>query len=285
MLESRNLEVHVVDHCNLDCVGCSHESPLMPRRFEDPETLATALCRLWEHYRAPLVKLLGGEPLLHPALADIIESVHAVTQARVRVVTNGVLLTRFSDRVVGADEVHVSVYPGVRVHDDDELRDLACRLQAPITLERFDRFRWHRAVKRHDSASADRVFRTCQLFHVWGCHTVREARFYPCPPAATWSDTDEFVDLTVDDDLGLRLENLLVRQSPLIACRECLGSVGEQFSHRRGWRSGTHAGVSGVIDVAMVRRLEANPDAWNDCYEYTRTVHPSGHIELHDETR
>jgi hypothetical protein len=27
--------------------------------------------------------------------------------------------------------------------------------------------------------------------------------------------------------------------------------------------------------------LEGNPDASNQCYEYRRTIHPSGRVEIH----
>jgi RIO kinase 1 len=29
----------------------------------------------------------------------------------------------------------------------------------------------------------DRIFRTCQIAHVWRCHTVENGRFYRCPPS------------------------------------------------------------------------------------------------------
>jgi hypothetical protein len=32
------LEHHIVDHCNLNCIGCSHFSPLAEKWFEDFET-------------------------------------------------------------------------------------------------------------------------------------------------------------------------------------------------------------------------------------------------------
>ena len=35
MIES--LEYHIVDHCNLNCAGCSHFSPLAEHWFVDPE--------------------------------------------------------------------------------------------------------------------------------------------------------------------------------------------------------------------------------------------------------
>lgn len=283
--ESKNLEVHVVDHCNLDCVGCSHESPLMASRAEDPDRLASALTALWQHYRAPLVKLLGGEPLLHPRLGEVVEAVRRSTDARVRVVTNGTLLRRRWRNLVGVDEVHVSLYPGVELPPEDELLAIASDIGAPITTQAFDTFRWHRVPSRHDRRLTQRVFETCQLYQDWECHTLRDGWFYPCPPAATWSRTGEGVDLHGHEDIPAALDRLLDRHEPLGACASCLGSVGRAFPHRQGWRSATESPVDAMVDGAFLVRLEHQPDAWNDCHEYQRTVHPSGDVQLHPPRR
>ena len=38
--------VDIVDHCNLNCKGCGHFSPLAPKSFLDIETFETDLRRL-----------------------------------------------------------------------------------------------------------------------------------------------------------------------------------------------------------------------------------------------
>ena len=280
MYRSKNLEIHTVDHCNLDCVGCSHESPLMVSRVEDPDRLAAALQALWKYYEAPLVKLLGGEPLLHPALGDVVQAVRTTTGARVRAVTNGTLLRSRYRHLHGVDEVHISHYPGVEIPLDAELQEMAAELGIPITLQGFDAFRWHRVAEPHSPDLTARIFETCQMYHSWECHTLREGWFYPCPPAATWSSTGEGVDLLdPSEQVPRALDRLLGRGEPLEACASCLGSAGQLFRHRQGWRSSldTQPGLS--VDEDFLDQLERTPDAWNDCYEYRRTFHQSGHIE------
>lgn len=279
---SKNLEIHVADHCNLDCVACSHESPLMVRRLEDPDRLAEALSALWLHYRAPLLKLLGGEPLLHPRIGEVIRAASAATGARIRVVTNGTLLGRRYSLLNGVDEIHVSSYPGVSIPSDHELLQMAANLGAPITVQTFDAFRWHRSPKRDDRRLTERIFRTCQLFHSWQCHTLRGGWFYPCPQAATWGDQVDGVDLlTPGQDVAAALDRLLLRDEALTTCAACLGSVGRLLPHRRGWRSAPETLASSGVDHDFLARLEEKPDAWNHCYEYRRTLHPSGKVESH----
>ena len=42
------LEHHIVDHCNLNCVGCSHFSPISNPWFEDIEDFKRDFERLAE---------------------------------------------------------------------------------------------------------------------------------------------------------------------------------------------------------------------------------------------
>lgn len=283
MYYSKNLEIHTVDHCNLDCVGCSHESPFMVRRFEDPRLLGYALSKLWTCYQAPLVKLLGGEPLLHPAINEVISVVKAITGSRVRLVTNGTLLLRRYQRLQSIDEIHISSYPNTPIPGDDDIRAIAAELDAPITIQKFGHFRWHRSPPRNDPALTGRIFATCQLYHAWQCHTLRDGWLYPCPPAATWSSSRaEGVNLLeLDSNLNERVEKLLSRRAPLASCNECLGSVGQRFEHRFGWRKSTDSITTGTPDFDFLLSLESNAESHNGCFEYERTIYPSGRIELH----
>lgn len=280
MFASRSLEIHVVDHCNLDCVGCSHESPLSPHRAEEPRRLSQALSVLFQFYRPELIKLLGGEPLLHRNLADVVAAIKERTDRPVRLITNGVLLPRRLDSLRQIDEIHISSYPGSAIPSDEELAKIARELGAPITIEAFPNFRWHRSTTRGDPSITDRVFATCQLFHRWQCHTVRDGRFYPCPPAATWSArTDESVDLLAKGlDHHKALERLLVREAPFDACGECLGSVGIQYEHRLGWHKQHDLAPEPGVDYDFLQRLEVNPDATNGCFVYKRVIMPDGNI-------
>ena len=282
MYESKNLEIHVVDHCNLDCIGCSHESPLMPKRHEDPVLLYRSLKALWQCYRAPLLKLLGGEPLLHPAIEEIIDVAKKSTGARVRLVTNGVLLERRYKRLRGVDEIHISLYPSAIIPDDAVLSEIAAELGAPLTVQAFGQFRWHRSLPRTDSALTDDIFSTCQMYHAWECHTIREGWLYPCPPAATWGNSShEGINLLEDcADREDQIRRLFTRNTPLRTCHECLGSVGPLLRHETGWRARDNEPQKHVVDSNFIRVLQQDAGANNQCYAYMRIHLPDGHVQV-----
>ena len=88
-------EINVVEHCNLSCRSCSHVSPAFRRTVIDPDALERDLSLLAEHYKVGTVRLLGGEPLLHPDLGAVVDAVRrSGIGERICVVTNGLLLPR-----------------------------------------------------------------------------------------------------------------------------------------------------------------------------------------------
>ena len=96
------IDVQVVDHCNLGCRGCLHFAPLAKPRFLD---LAEFERDLGELARIPglgsyltSLALMGGEPLLHPRLPEIVRMTRSyLPDAPVMVASNGLLLKRMGD--------------------------------------------------------------------------------------------------------------------------------------------------------------------------------------------
>ena len=91
----RFLQIHLTEHCNLNCKGCTHFSPLAKEKYLGLDELDGMLDNI-EPFLDKWFKrleLLGGEPLLHPDIEKIIELTrkHFKT-TEVRLVTNGVKL-------------------------------------------------------------------------------------------------------------------------------------------------------------------------------------------------
>src|SRR5262245_27405170 len=107
-------EVNVVHHCNLTCRGCFHLSPVFKKHYVTAESMQADLTCLAKYYHAGSVRLLGGEPLLHPDLLGMIAAARASgVSRRVVIVTNGLLLSKMPDVFWRAvDKVRISSYPG-----------------------------------------------------------------------------------------------------------------------------------------------------------------------------
>src|SRR6478672_8176845 len=84
-------ELPIVHHCNLSCRSCTHVSPAVPKHSVDPAELARDLAVMARHYHVRVARIMGGEPLLHPRLVEILRIVRGCGMSdRIRIVTNGV---------------------------------------------------------------------------------------------------------------------------------------------------------------------------------------------------
>ena len=96
------LDVQVCDHCNLRCAGCLHFAPLAEEHCLDVEAYERDLSCLAsvdgiEGYFGSIA-LMGGEPLLHPHVVDIVGITRAhFPRQNVVLCTNGLLLKRMGD--------------------------------------------------------------------------------------------------------------------------------------------------------------------------------------------
>jgi hypothetical protein len=90
-------DVHLADHCNLNCNGCDNFSPIAPKHFLEREAFERDCKRLSELTCGRLedICLLGGEPLLHPEITGIIETARTYfPKTEIGILTNGLLLPK-----------------------------------------------------------------------------------------------------------------------------------------------------------------------------------------------
>lgn len=89
----------MVDHCNLNCKGCDHLSPIADKWFADPNDYARDLQQLRKLFSGiHRICLLGGEPLLHPKIVRFLFSTRSCfPKADIEIMTNGILLDSMPD--------------------------------------------------------------------------------------------------------------------------------------------------------------------------------------------
>ena len=72
------LGIHVAEHCNLNCCGCNHYSPIAKSSFCDLSVLKHSLDKLKSGKVLKMFKsidLIGGEPLLNPDIVEVFKIV------------------------------------------------------------------------------------------------------------------------------------------------------------------------------------------------------------------
>jgi organic radical activating enzyme len=269
---SDNVEVNVVYHCNLACKACNHFSPIARATFVEADDVARDFRLLAQSYRAKSVKVIGGEPLLHPRLLDIVAALRRSDIAKeVQLATNGTLLAKAPDEVWRAfTSITVSSYDGFELTGDARRASEERASRLGVRFEVFDRpqFRQSHAERgTADPALRAKIYETCGIAHVYHSHTVAEGLFYKCPQAFFLprnlgpepGHTAEADGLPLASGPAFRDELLAYLNSPapLNTCGRCLGTAGRRFTHhqssRRDWSQGHEGAAEGLVDPESLR--------------------------------
>lgn len=95
------LEINLVDNCNLNCKGCAHFSNICDKNYVEVKKFEQDLKKITEIFDLYNFRLLGGEPLLHPNLKEILEIArYYLPSSRIVIVTNGLLLDKLSPEIL-----------------------------------------------------------------------------------------------------------------------------------------------------------------------------------------
>lgn len=275
-------EVNAVLHCNLRCRSCSHLSPAFGKHVADPEVVYRDLRALADVYRCAFVKVLGGEPLLHPRLGELLRAIRESGIApRTTICTNGIVVGHVDPSIWSlVDELEVSAYPNFELTDarTADLEMVASK-GTTVVVNSVPLFQESFALEgTSDDALVHRIYRACKVAHWWRCHTVIDGYFFKCPQSV-------FLPKILDEDWrlsGIRIDQArrsfrddLLRYLndplPLPACRRCLGTAGRVFAHeqirRADFVSSMAHTTEELIDIALLEADERHPSGTDVCTE------------------
>ncbi len=118
-LKDLNFVYSLSEHCNLNCAGCDHFSPIADKEFSDVEEFGRDIKRLSAIFsgKCRRIALMGGEPLLCPDINKyLIKSREYFKDSQICIVTNGLLLGKmrsdfFSSCLKNNIEIEYTKYP------------------------------------------------------------------------------------------------------------------------------------------------------------------------------
>jgi len=244
-----HFEIHVTDHCNLNCKGCGHFSNLCPPTFIGLDEFESDMSAVAEGLDVDDVWLLGGEPLLHPRIGELVRVARwFFPESRISVQTNSTLVTGMGDEFWDAlaetgTVLLCDLYPiGLPV---DEINSLGAKHGVTVewTGYRSEFFKLPIDIEgRQDAANS---FLRCE--GLCNCPVVRRGRIYPCPFAAYADvfagyfgldglDVTDADSMSVSDDRDPReIMDFLLR--PIPWCRHCDFDSFEMYPWGRSSRS------------------------------------------------
>lgn len=205
-----HLETHVCDHCNLNCKACNNFSPFVKEpSYADIDQFERDLKRLTELFTGiGRFFLLGGEPLLAPALCcEMIRCYRKYFPTNeLRVLTNATLILSMKDEFwdcVRENDViiHISLYPPVKERIDEIRERLESEKVRYIVFKEVETFAKHWTAYPFE----DEKFNNERCGSA-GCHYLRNGEISKCPDAM-------LVDFMVDGNAGLKSLGLNDREN------------------------------------------------------------------------
>lgn len=181
-----HFEIHMTDHCNLNCKGCGHFSNLSEPSFVQIDSFDRDLGAMAALFDPEQIYLMGGEALLHPNVPDLVRIARGhFPNTHLCLMSNGLLVTRMGEEFWQALAETRTVlicasYP-IKL-PVEEIDSLATKYR--VTLEwthpRTEFFRI--PIDLDGQQDPDLAFRRCD--GVGNCPIVRNGRLYPCAYAA-----------------------------------------------------------------------------------------------------
>lgn len=275
-----NMELVVNDHCNIACRQCNHASPVMKKWNTDPETTQATLGRLATIYRCDRLRILGGEPLLHPNLTELIAiAKQSGIGKKVQLTTNGMLLDRLSDEAWQTlDEIELSVYKMANLTNDTikSYQRKGEKFGTRVQPSHYDDFRMTFSTKgTQDQDLVNDIWKGCKMMNVWACHSVRGTHIYRCPQSiyamslTGRSMTEEGFDILNAADLRDGLMGFLGGAGPLKSCHYCVGSCGKKFAQngldRKSWKTDLDKPLEEMVDYELLERSKREANPVDDC--------------------
>ena len=97
------LEMNIVDNCNLNCKGCAHFSNIFDNGYVSLDSFTRDLIMLSNKFELYYFRLLGGEPLLHPNIIELVKIARKILKnTKIIIVTNGLLINKLNNDVLKA---------------------------------------------------------------------------------------------------------------------------------------------------------------------------------------
>jgi sulfatase maturation enzyme AslB (radical SAM superfamily) len=225
------LEVHLVDHCNLNCSGCGHYSQMASPTYTDLGRYETDIKRLGQLFRnITMIRLMGGEPLLHPDPASFVTVARSYfPRTDLWLVTNGTLLPKASAAFWEAcrntkTAIDLTIYPPFkqRAAEWQSLCDTEM-----VTCRTHEVHTFHKHMNLRGDSNKGRAFLRCR--NQFYSPFLQDGRLYTCPkPALVHYFNSKFgTEIAADSGINIHSSNTSAREildyidKPIETCKWC----------------------------------------------------------------
>ena len=181
-------EIHLTDHCNLNCQSCDNFSPLAKETFLDKKSFSNDFKQLSSLNGISItrLRLLGGEPLLHPSINHFLKvSRKYFPKAEIRLTTNGIKLSKMAKTFWETCKenniiIEITYYP-IDI-SKDKIMELAKTYGVlVIPFDRTDKViktSYRNPITEERKGNAKDNYNRC--YQRGRCMSLKDGKIYPC---------------------------------------------------------------------------------------------------------
>lgn len=192
------LEIHLVDHCNLNCKGCGHFSPLSPPTFLSVSEFEDDLKQLRKQIKKiEQLRLMGGEPLLHDDCLGFFKIARNIYKdSRLSLVTNGILLPKMTKDFLRKlkklkVEIQITSYSELYQNIEEYTEILE---QAGLKFEIEGKTEFYKHLNLNNTHSKYDALRNCRSKNY--CPALKNGKIYQCSGLANFEIFKNHFDVT-----------------------------------------------------------------------------------------
>lgn len=222
------IELHIADSCNLNCKSCTHFANISKKNnFIDARILGNSLHRLNELFTLERIRLLGGEPLLHPDIINVLKATRQFLPcSSIELVTNGLLLNKMSKEFFetcneNGIKIIVSVYPVLK--NKEEIEKILSSFK--INYEFFPMvFTFTANLNPNGTSDKKEIFKNCKHNY---CRTLKNDNIYICPICTYIDKYNEYFNKNIPTGKGINIFAYSAKQifkylkEPEETCKYC----------------------------------------------------------------
>lgn len=229
--------------CTLRCKDCGNFTPYLPQTHYNIDLICNDFQKLSSILQIRTLQIQGGEALAFPELPKLLRSVRLAGSHFINIATNGTrLLTQ--EQIKAIKDVHACVRISDYGINKQKVSYLIEQCKANSIPYRMYQFaggsgKWinlgDKHIERNSEIETNKIFKNCPFK---GCLTLENGIIARCSRATVAHKVQDFTPNEADlinvrslDSKRLRLSfmDYIKHPEPLVACRYCRGSIGEDI--------------------------------------------------------
>jgi len=188
----KNIEYEIVEHCNLRCKNCNKFSYIKEHNCIDIDQIKKDFFLLSKRFTLENFTILGGEPLLHPDLNNIILlAKKAFNNSAIKIITNGALFFKKNFiflNLLSAKNITLEISKYELNIDYEKIKNICKKFNINFILTEKQYFKDF--VDKSGSCDPDKSFKRCR--ELVYCPSFFNGKLFQCG----YSKSSEFLTKT-----------------------------------------------------------------------------------------